>query len=222
MRRWLLALILALPGAPLHAELSPAPLEILLEAALTEAAGPALPAGAAIELILPEGVPDLALRVISLREDLSNGRFAAVVEPQNGAPLTLAGRFQAMVDVPVPARSLSPGEMALAEDFTHRRLPLHALSATSVLAMEEIRGREVRRLLPEGRPVPASSLRAPRVIRRGDRLELIYTARGLRVTAAARALEDAALGATLRVQNLSSGKIVTGQALTDGRVEIDR
>lgn len=222
MRGWLFGLLLALPGTSLQAELSPAPLEILLEAALTEAAGPGLPAGAAIELTLPEGLPDVALRVISLREDLSSGQFAAVIEPQPGAQLTLVGRFQAMVDVPVPMRSLAPGDLAQAEDFTLRRLPFHALSASSVLALEEIRGREIRRLLPEGRPIPASSLRAPRVIRRGDRLELIYSGPGLRVTAAARALEDAALGATLRVQNLSSGKIVTGQALTDGRVEIDR
>lgn len=222
MRGWLFGLLLALPGTSLQAELSPAPLEILLEAALTEAAGPGLPAGAAIELTLPEGLPDVALRVISLREDLSSGQFAAVIEPRPGAQLTLVGRFQAMVDVPVPLRSLAPGDLAQAEDFTLRRLPFHALSASAVLALEEIRGLEIRRLLPEGRPIPASSLRAPRVIRRGDRLELIYSGPGLRVTAAARALEDAALGATLRVQNLSSGKIVTGQALTDGRVEIDR
>ncbi|RRH75785.1 flagellar basal body P-ring formation chaperone FlgA [Falsigemmobacter faecalis] len=222
MRGWRLALCLILAGTPLRAELTPVPLEMLLEAALTEAAGPGLPPGASLELMLPEGLPPEALRVISLREDLANGRFAAVIEPQRGAHLTLAGRFQAMVDVPVPLRSLAPGDMARAEDFTLRRLPLQALTATAVLGFEQIRGREVRRLLPEGRPVPAGSLREPRVIRRGDRLELLYTARGLRVTAAARALEDAALGATVRVQNLSSGKIVTGQALTDGRVEIDR
>ena len=223
--RLTLALLLAL-SQPVQAATTPpllgSPVVLLVENALTERLGEQLPEGASLHLSLPRNAPEMALRITQIEHDVQQGIYAAVVETPEGRLETLRGRFEARVPVPVPNRAIMPGEIASVDDFTLTPLPLNAIGRLAISDMNQIEGREVRRLLPAGRPVQSQSLQTPRAIERGQKLTIHYNQGPLELTARGRALEDAALGEHVRVQNLTSNKTVTGIAMGDGRVEIPR
>lgn len=211
-----LALLLAFSGGPLGA----APLSVLIEEAILGEVSAGLPEGARLELRLPEGAPARARRLIAVEHDLRQSAFAALAETDEGLQVPLRGRVFAVVDVPVPNRAIQAGVQLTASDFNMVTLPATSLGRFAVTDAAALEGLEVRRVLPEGRPVQSQSLQIPRVVRRGEKLTLIYQSGPLEVSAAARALEDAGPGDPVRVQNMTSNKTVTGIALRDGRVQV--
>ncbi len=76
------------------------------------------------------------------------------------------------------------------------------------------------RALGAGTVLSMTNVRAAPVIRRGQTVTLQYRSNALTVKAAGRALADAAPGQVLRVENLSSHRIVSGVVGPDGRVVI--
>ena len=194
-------------------------LSSLLEAAILPEVESQLPLGARLEFLLPETAPARVLRLIAVEHDMRAAAFAAVVEQGDGARETVRGRVYAVVDALVPRRPILPGEVTREEDFEIRTLPAQSLGRHALAAPEMILGQEVRRTLPEGRAVQGQSLRSPRVVQRGEKLTLEYSQGALQLSAPARALEDAALGEPVKVQNLSSMKTVIGRALGPGRVQ---
>ena len=81
-------------------------------------------------------------------------------------------------------------------------------------------GQQVRRMLPEGRPVMVQSVMAPLVIDQGERVRIRFDDGAIVLTAPGRALNDAASGDTVRVVNLVSNVSLVGTAQADGTVEI--
>lgn len=195
-------------------------LELLLEAAILPQVEAQFPTGARLEFLLPETAPDRALRLIAVEHDLRAGAFATILETQDGAQQTLRGRVFAVIDTLVPVRPILPGEITSPGDFEVRTLPAHGLGRHALSDPDLILGQEVRRTLPEGRAVQSQSLRPPRVVQRGEKLTLVYSKGALQLSAPARALEDAAEGETIKVQNLNSNKTVMARALGDGRVQV--
>lgn len=196
------------------------PLEALLEPAILAQAGGDLPQGTRFEFGLPLEAPARAERVIALEQDLRANAFAAIVATAAGDQITLRGKVFALLDVPVPTRPIPPGETVAAADLESRAFPALGLGRYALTDLDQIEGQEVRRLLPEGRVVQSQSLQSPRAVKRGEKLVLVYTRGPLQVTAPVRALEDAALGEPVRVQNLNSNKTIIGIARGDGRVEV--
>lgn len=197
------------------------PVQALLESAIL-AAAPDLHPDARLEFVLPEGAPSEARRLIAVEHDFRQAAFAAIAETLDGAQITFRGKVYALIDVPMPNRPILPGEIVQTQDFSLRALPLTALGRYTVTDLASLEGQEVRRTLPEGRPIQSQSLQTARVIKRGEKLTLYYANGPLEVTAPARAMEDAGLGQALRVQNLNSSKTVTGIALGDGRVQVSQ
>ena len=197
-----------------------APAEALIEEAIFSAEAGNLPEGSRLELQLPSGSPAEAEQLLMLEHDLKRAAFAALLETSGGEQITLRGRVFAMIDLPVPLRTMAPGSLLSPEDFEFRAFPAGTLGRFAVTGLEGLTGYEVRRLLPAGRVVQSQSLQPPRAASRGEKIELMYQDGALRLSAPARALEDAAEGETIRVQNLRSGKTVMAVALGNGRAEV--
>lgn len=196
--------------------------EALLESAIMEQAQAELIEGARLEFVLPEGAPANLRRVIKVEHSFRQAAFATIAETMEGEQITFRGKLYAVIDVPVPTRPILAGETAKADDFVMRPLPMTSLGRFTVTDLAALEGQEVRRVLPEGRPVQSQSLQPARAFKRGEKLTLVYQSGALEVTAPGRAMEDAALGAVLRVQNLNSSKIVNGIALGEGRVQVNQ
>jgi flagella basal body P-ring formation protein FlgA len=81
-------------------------------------------------------------------------------------------------------------------------------------------GRTAARPISGGAVLSNQQLVASRVLQRGQTVTLVADAGGMSVRMAGRALADAMVNQRVRVQNLSSGKIVEGIARSEQVVEI--
>ena len=195
-------------------------LEALIEAALLPRLGANLPEVARLDIQLPSDAPKEGAYLTALEYDRAASSFIATVQLSDGSTARTQGRVSAVVDLLVPNRAIAPGEITRAEDFSIRTLPAQSYGRFVLSHPDQIIGREVRRVLAEGRPVQAQSLQEPRLIKRGDRVELLYTRGALSLSAPARALDDAAEGEALRVQNLNSNRTVNAVAKGEGQVMV--
>jgi flagellar basal body P-ring formation protein FlgA len=84
----------------------------------------------------------------------------------------------------------------------------------------ELRGRFARRTLAAGTTLTVDMLTPNFLVRRGQEVMLLAGAGGIEVRASGRALEDAPAGARLKVQNLSSMRVVEGVVAGDGQVRV--
>ena len=212
-----LGLLLALLPLGARADVS---LAALIEEALLPRFEASLPEGARLEIDLPPEAPKEVKSLAVLEYDRANQSFVVTPLLANGPTDPYRGKIRAVVDALVPVRPILPGEKTAAEDFEWRSLPAQNMSRFVLTSPEQILGREARRLLPQGRPVQAQSLQEPRLIRRGQKIELVYERGGLHLTAPAKALEDGAEGDVIRVQNLNSNRTVKATPAGDGRVMV--
>ncbi len=97
------------------------------------------------------------------------------------------------------------------EDVTVETRKVTGVSATAYLTdVKDLESRSAERPLPMGTTLTVDMLKPDLVIRHGQDVTLIAAGGGIEVRAAGRALSDAASGARLKVQNLSSLKVVEG------------
>ncbi|MGB0440081.1 MAG: flagellar basal body P-ring formation chaperone FlgA [Paracoccaceae bacterium] len=86
---------------------------------------------------------------------------------------------------------------------------------------EDVIGQEARVALYAGRPILRGDVRAPALVGRNDRVELVFRQGGLQITAEGRALSRAAVGETAMVLNITSRRRVIGRVMADGRVLVE-
>lgn len=134
---------------------------------------------------------------------------AAVQTPANTAQL---------VNAPILARSVAKGEILDAADFTEAALP--ASAARSAVAPSEAAGQEALRALRAGQPLRPSDIGAPRIIKRGQMVTILFQSGPLSIHAAGRALSDARAGQDVRVVNLSSNRTLDAMADEQGRARV--
>ena len=99
-----------------------------------------------------------------------------------------------------------------AADVTVEMRSVTGLGSAYLSDVTELRGRFVRRTLAAGTTLTVDMLTPNYVVHRGQEVMLLAGAGGIDVRATGRALDDAAAGTRVKVQNLSSMKIVEGVA----------
>ena len=124
------------------------------------------------------------------------------------------------VDVPVLRQSLGQSDIIGEDDIVwvtlaFRKVPRNAITDASALV-----GMAPKRLIKAGEPVRQTDVAPPVVVKRGATVMMIYARGGLLLTAAGRALDNAAVGESVEVENLHSDIIVEGIAQADGSIEV--
>ena len=84
------------------------------------------------------------------------------------------------------------------------------IAAAYLDAVTELSGRTVRRPLPIGTALTVDMFAADTVVHRGQQVTLVAGAGAIEIRATGRAMMDAAAGARIQVQNLSSLTVVEG------------
>ncbi len=121
-------------------------------------------------------------------------------------PVTIESRVSVLVlkhPVPRDAR-------LTVEDVNIETRKVTGLATAFLTDVSDLRARSVQRPLPLGTTLTMDMFKPDLVIRHGQDVTLIAAAGGIEVRAAGRALADAAGGTRLKVQNLSSLKVVEG------------
>ena len=152
--------------------------------------------------------------------DKKTGRFIANVVTENGNTHRVWGAAMLTVPVPVPNRRILPGAIIEERDLSSIDLAFERLHAFAVTDHADLVGKQVRRMLPAGRPVQRQSVMPPMIISRGDRVSIELKHGALKISAKGKAMEDASLGDEIRVVNLSSNRTIYAIAKGDGVVEV--
>jgi flagella basal body P-ring formation protein FlgA len=122
--------------------------------------------------------------------------------------------------VAVAAHAIVAGTAVKATDLTIEErdvseLPLGFLDDPAIAV-----GLIASRPIAEGAYLTNQQLTAPKVVQRGQSVTLLADAGGISVRMSGRALSDGLMNQRVKVQNLSSGKIVEGIARSEQIVEI--
>jgi flagella basal body P-ring formation protein FlgA len=152
------------------------------------------------------------------------GRFTAALRIPADDPaapvLRVSGRLVAMVEVPVLARAMMPGETVAKADVTWAELPAAAVPPGDVTDLEEMIGRTPRHPLQAGLPLRPTDLQIPIVVKRNDAVLIVLERPGLYLTAEGKALDDGGKDTVIRVVNIQSNRTIDAVVLGSGQVAV--
>jgi flagella basal body P-ring formation protein FlgA len=97
-----------------------------------------------------------------------------------------------------------------ADDISVESRQVTGLTTAFLTDASDLQGRSAQRPLPMGTTLTMDMFKADLVIQHGQEVTLVAAAGGIEVRATGRALADAANGTRLKVQNMSSMKVVEG------------
>lgn len=179
--------------------------------------------GGDLELDLPTDVEN-SVAVSAINFDPNSNRFAAIlVAPADGPPViqrNVFGTAYEMAQIPVPKRLISAGETISAGDLEWQAVHLTRLSANSLTDAEQLIGRTAKRPLKAGQLLRQSDVAVSPVIRKNDLIHLVVKTGQMTLTVQGKALQDAALGQTIRVINVNSNRQLSGTVVDAGTVAI--
>ncbi|SFE26099.1 flagella basal body P-ring formation protein FlgA [Nitrosomonas sp. Nm166] len=124
-----------------------------------------------------------------------------------------------MADVLHVARPVSTGQILAYEDIAPQNVNLTHMPDGIFTQASQIIGKVATTNLTAGQPLRAQMLRAPYVILRGQKVNLVVQGRGFSISSEGQALADAAEGKVIQVRN-KSGRIISGIARINSIVEI--
>lgn len=130
-----------------------------------------------------------------------------------------AGSALAGVDLPVPRRTIHPGDEIAPSLLMERRFPDATVQRFAVIVSAgELTGMQARRTLLPGQPIPLNAVAAPQLVKRGQPTRLVFHEGGLVIVAQVEALQSAGAGEVVKVRNIDSGVTVVGTVQSDGTV----
>jgi len=110
-----------------------------------------------------------------------------------------------------------------ASDTAVRTLPRGTIIAASDITGDnhDILGMEVTRSIRKGSPLNPAFLREPHIVKRNERVALIFTHGRLRLETSGRSMQGGALGDRVTIMNTDSRQKVVGYIVGPGRVEVN-
>lgn len=136
-----------------------------------------------------------------------------------GWSLNLRVRVQVFVPAVLTRRTVAPGRVIEADDVVRGEVDLTANVRTPLRETSQVLGRIARVGLAAGQAVITEHLRSPVVVKRGSQVEVTANIGQVSVTGSGTALEDGAIGDTIRVKG-SGGKLLEAVVSGEGRVVV--
>jgi len=172
-------------------------------------------------------LPDGAARRVDVEDlwiDTRQGRFSARLVAAAGDPratrFDVTGRAFEMVAVPVLLRDARPGTPIRPEDLEWQESDASRLGRDVLRETADLVGRAPRRPLKAGQAIRAGDLADANLVAKGEPVAMIVASRGMQLTAIGQALEPGDKGATIRVRNAHSNRIVEGVVTGPGTVSV--
>ena len=147
------------------------------------------------------------------------GRVTVGVRCGDGQTRYLQARVTAIGQYWVAARDIPVGTLVTASMLEARSGDLTTLPRQAVLDENAAVGRVTTRTLARGSVIQGSQLQAPALIQRNRTVSVEAVGQGFRVVRQGEALQDGALGDTVRVR-MSNRSILTGVVAGDGVVKV--
>lgn len=123
--------------------------------------------------------------------------------------------------LPVPAVTIYPGDLISESMLKDRAFPERYRFRTAVVeSPRALIGKSARRTLLPGEPIPMNSVDDPKLVTRGAQTAILFEEGGLSIVGIGIPLQSGAMGETVQVKNVDSGRIITGRVQADGKIRI--
>lgn len=120
----------------------------------------------------------------------------------------------------VASRNLNRGTLLDDSHCSLQEMDISQLRRTPLFAGEDAIGKALKYSLTAGSPLSLESLQLPKVVQRGDMLQLVAETESLQVRQQAEALEDGEVGKVIDVRNSSSRLVVQAVVVAAGKVKV--
>jgi flagella basal body P-ring formation protein FlgA len=168
-----------------------------------------IPAGEALQVIVSD-----------LDFDARSNRFRAKLTAAgtSGQQVEVAGRVEAMVDLPVLNRHMMPGEIIAERDIAWQRVSARRATTTAISRLGELVGQTPRRPIASGQPIRMTDVVPDYLVQKGDVVTILLQNGKMTLTARGTALQRGARGDVIRVRNSQSRKTIEGQVASPDMV----
>lgn len=158
-----------------------------------------------------------------LQASLKGPQSAEVSCPAAGGwRLFVPLRMRRSQEVLVLLRGVAAGQPLTEDAMTRETRDASRLVGAAISDSAQAVGQVARRTLTAGSVLMAGDLLSPRLIHRGDNVALVSRRGGVEVRMSGKALADAGENQKVRVENLSSRRVVQGIVAADGEVWVNR
>jgi flagella basal body P-ring formation protein FlgA len=161
-------------------------------------------------LVPAEASDDMTLD--GLNVDPRTGRFSVFVtapaNSSNAQRQRVSGRIVYQVTIAVPAHGMSIGDVFSPADVTETKLPRERVASDAITNSQQLVGKAARRILRAGETVRAGDIAEPVVVHKGELVTIVLNTAGMQLTAQGKAVEDGAMGASIRVTNTQSSRVI--------------
>lgn len=164
------------------------------------------------------------LEVTAFNFDVQKDNFnAVIVAPSAENPIkrvSVSGRIERLIPVPVLKNSLKNGDIIGGMDIDYIDLPQSRIANGTLLDQKDLVNMTPRRTVHAGKPVILNELEQPKMVDRGDDVTLIFATGPMMLTVKGKSLQAGALGDTVRVSNSDSNKNLQGTVTAHHEVTI--
>ena len=143
----------------------------------------------------------------------ANGRLTAQVRihtPGRAEIVTVSGRALEMVEMVAARLPIARGTVISRADLTVIRMPRGRVQTRDIVDADALVGLAARRSIRTDQPLRKLDFEPPVLVKRGERVTLIYQAGGLTLTSLGQALGNGAKGDVVDILNLQSRRTVSG------------
>lgn len=134
--------------------------------------------------------------------------FTAEIITQDGESTSVNGRVTKMTEVPVLTDKKRNGEIITANDIEWVSIEEKFLNPNMIIDAAQLIGMTPRRYVTGDTPIRVSDMMSPVIVKKGDVVTMAMDTGKIQLVAKGRALDNGAMGDTIRVVNRSSNKIV--------------
>jgi flagella basal body P-ring formation protein FlgA len=130
--------------------------------------------------------------------------FVVVLDAPDGRrELAVSAQVALPAAVVVAVRPLARGALIRAEDIELMPAPDGRSDGLAFANLEDVIGQEVRQAVVAGQAIAPRDVQAPLLVRRGDVVDVLVAARGVRVRTKARSRQDGSRGEVVEVESLA-------------------
>ncbi|MBL4758805.1 MAG: flagellar basal body P-ring formation protein FlgA [Rhizobiales bacterium] len=152
----------------------------------------------------------------------ANGQFRVEIATRDETStlpiIAIRGQAIETILIPVLSRDVRRGDVITDSDIEMNEIPRQRISGDILRTINAMTGKAARRTLMAGRTVSANDIEEPKLVHRNSLVTITFTTPGMTLTAQGRALDDAAMGETVRLINIRSNRIVEGVVMSNGTV----
>jgi flagella basal body P-ring formation protein FlgA len=122
--------------------------------------------------------------------------------------------------VVVAAKALSDEQILTADDVEVHQVDIGQLRRGHYNEEELVLGQQIRYPVAKGDVIEDRNIRPQTIVHRGQTVTILATNGGIQIRVKGKALADASKGQRVRVENISSERVVTGVAESPGVVKV--